>query len=154
MKIVEIIISVLIAEAAGILGSVFTASSVRSWYLTLVKPSWNPPSWVFGPVWTTLYLLMGIAASLVWSRRSLPGAKLALWFYGIQLALNALWSILFFGLKNPLLSFVEIIILIIFIIVTTVLFWKINPWAGVLMIPYIIWVSFASYLNYSIWQLN
>jgi tryptophan-rich sensory protein len=154
MKFITTIISILIAEGAGIIGSVFTAGSVKSWYLTLAKPSWNPPSWVFGPVWTTLYALMGIAAALVWKQRDLPQAKLALWVYGIQLALNMLWSILFFGLKNPGLAFAEIIILLIFILITTVLFWQINPWAGALMIPYIAWVSFASYLNYTIWQLN
>lgn len=154
MKIIQIIISTLIAEGAGILGSIFTVSSIRGWYLTLVKPSWNPPSWIFGPAWTTLYAFMGVAAALVWKQRTFPGAKTALWFYGIQLALNVLWSILFFGLKNPELAFAEIVVLLIMIIATTVLFWRINPWAGVLMLPYIAWVSFATYLNYTIWRLN
>lgn len=154
MHFIPTVISILIAEAAGILGSVFTASSVKGWYLTLTKPAWNPPSWVFGPVWITLYALMGIAAGLVWNQRDVPGAKLALFIYGMQLVLNALWSVLFFGLKNPGLAFVEIIVLLISIVVTTVLFFKINPLAGALMLPYIAWVAFASYLNFTLWQLN
>lgn len=154
MKFLTSIISILIAESAGIIGSFFTASSVKTWYTVINKPSWNPPSWVFGPVWITLYAMMGIAAGLVWNKRSLPEARIALWFYGIQLVLNALWSILFFGLKNPGLAFVEIIVMLVLIIITTVLFWRINTWAGVLMIPYIAWVSFASFLNFNIWRLN
>jgi translocator protein len=154
MKFIPITISILIAQAAGIIGSFFTASSVQTWFTTLTKPDWNPPSWVFGPVWITLYTLMGISAYLVWQKKDMPSAKFALYVYGIHLAFNALWSILFFGLQNPGLAFVEIIFLLVLIVITTILFWKINPWAGVLMIPYIVWVSFATFLNYSIWQLN
>jgi len=154
MKFIPAIVSILIAQAAGIIGSFFTASSVRTWFVDLVKPAWNPPSWLFGPVWITLYTLMGLSAYIVWQNRDVPGAKLALSIYAVQLALNALWSILFFGLRNPGLAFLEIIVLLVFIIVTTVLFWKINTWAGVLLLPYIAWVSFATFLNYSIWQLN
>ena len=154
MSIFILVSSILIAESAGVIGSVFTASSVRGWYLTLIKPSWNPPAWVFGPVWITLYALMGVASSIVWDKRGLPGAKFALWVYGVQLALNALWSILFFGLKSPLTAFIEIIILLLAIIVTTILFWNIDSRAGVLMLPYIAWVLFATFLNYHIWQLN
>ncbi len=154
MNSISTIISIFIAQAAGLIGSVFTASSVRDWYLVLTKPSWNPPSWIFSPVWITLYTLMGIAAALVWKKKDLPGAKLALGIYGIHLIFNALWSILFFGFKNPGLAFGEIIILLILILIITVLFWRINPVAGLLMLPYIAWVSFASYLNYTIWQLN
>lgn len=154
MKIITIAISILIAQAAGIIGSVFTVSGVQTWYTTITKPSWNPPSWVFGPVWITLYTFMGIASFLVWQQKESPGAKLALGIYGLHLALNALWSILFFGLKNPGLAFAEIIILLIFILMTTFLFWRINTWAGILMLPYIIWVSFATFLNYTIWRLN
>lgn len=106
------------------------------------------------PVWITLYTLMGIAAYLVWQQRSLPEARLALWVYGIHLVFNALWSILFFGLKNPALAFGEILILLALIVVTTALFWRIHPAAGLLLIPYLAWVSFATYLNYTIWRLN
>jgi len=148
------VISILIAEGAGLIGSFFTAKSVSSWYLAINKPSWNPPSWVFGPVWTVLYALMGWAAFLVWKEKSAPFAKAALWLYGIQLILNILWSILFFGLKNPSLAFGEIIILLVFIALTTFLFWKTNSLSGALMLPYLAWVVFACFLNYSIWQLN
>lgn len=154
MKFITALISILITQFAGVLGSVFTANSVTTWYQTLNKPSFNPPSWLFAPVWTTLYTLMGISSFIVWQNRNLPGAKLALTVYVIQLILNATWSILFFGLKNPGIAFAEIIILLIFIIINTVLFWRISTWAGILMIPYILWVSFATILNYNIWQLN
>lgn len=154
MKIITVIISILIAQAAGIIGSVFTAPNIEGWYAALAKPSWNPPNWVFGPVWITLYALMGIAAYLIWRQKNAPGAKMALWAYGTQLALNALWSMLFFGLKNPGLAFFEIIVLLVSILIATKLFWKISPQAGALMIPYIAWVSFAAYLNFTIWQLN
>jgi translocator protein len=154
MKIITLIISILIAQLAGIIGSVSTASSVRSWYLTLTKPTWNPPDWLFGPVWITLYTMMGVAAFLVWQQKDAPGAKLALWFYVIQLVLNSLWSILFFGLKNPGVAFVEIIILLGFILATAFFFWRIDPWAGALLLPYIAWVSFAAILNYTIFKLN
>ncbi len=150
MNYVYLIISILIAQAAGIIGSIFTVSSVKDWYTTLDKPAWNPPSWIFGPVWTTLYTLMGIASYLVWRKIDASGAKFALTLYGIQLGLNALWSILFFGLKQPGVAFAEIIILLLFIIITTVLFWRINSLAGALMIPYIAWVIFASYLNFTL----
>jgi len=154
MQIIKVVISILIAQAAGLIGSVFTASNVRGWYTTIARPSWNPPSWVFGPVWTALFTLMGIASYIIWKHRDLPYARAALVFYVIQLILNVLWSIFFFGLKNPGLAFVEILILLALIIVTTVLFWKVKPVAGALMLPYIAWVSFASYLNYTIWRLN
>jgi len=154
MKIIPLIISIAIAQGAGIIGSIFTVASVKTWYLDIVRPEWNPPSWIFGPVWITLYTLMGIAAYLIWQVREVEGAKLALVVYGIQLALNALWSVLFFGLKNPGLAFAEILILLVFIIATTILFWKINTWAGVLLVPYLAWASFATFLNYTIWQLN
>lgn len=154
MKLLHVFISIIIAQTAGIIGSLATASSVRTWYKTLVKPAWNPPSWVFGPVWITLYTLMGIAAYLVWKQRGVSGVKQALTIYGIHLVFNSLWSVLFFGLKNPGLAFVDIIILLALIIYVTVLFWKINIWAGMLFIPYILWVSFATYLNYTLWKLN
>jgi tryptophan-rich sensory protein len=154
MKYVPVIASIVIAQAAGIIGSIFTASSVTNWFETLAKPSWNPPSWVFGPVWITLYTLMGIAAFLIWKRKQVSGAKSALVVYGIHLVFNSLWSILFFGLKNPGLAFAEILVLLILIIATIVMFLRINKWAGVMLLPYLVWVSFASYLNYTIWMLN
>jgi len=154
MNIVHAFVSILIAQAAGFIGSFFTVSSVSTWYAELIKPLWNPPSWVFGPVWITLYTMMGISAYLVWLQKNASGIKLALSMYGIQLILNVLWSVLFFGLKNPGIAFIEILVLLAFILLTTILFWRINTWAGVLMLPYLVWVSFAAFLNYTIWQLN
>lgn len=154
MKFFPVIVSILIAETAGLIGSLFTADSVAGWYIEISKPAWNPPSWIFGPVWVVLYALMGIAAFLVWQQKDMFGRKFALWVYGVHLVLNALWSILFFGLKNPGFAFFEIIVLFISILITTVLFWRINLIAGLLMIPYIAWVSFATFLNYTIWHLN
>lgn len=154
MKIITAIASIAIAQTAGVIGSFFTAQSVRTWYATLAKPDWNPPSWVFGPVWISLYTLMGISAFLVWENKNVPGAKTALVFYAIQLALNALWSILFFGIKNPAWAFAEILVLLLFILITTFLFWRIDYRAGILLLPYIAWVSFASFLNYTLWKLN
>jgi tryptophan-rich sensory protein len=144
----------LIAQAAGFVGSLYTVSSVGGWYLTIQKPTWNPPSWVFGPVWVTLYALMGVAAAIVWQRQDVRGASLAIWIYAVQLLLNVLWSFLFFGLKNPGIAFAEIVALWIAILMTTVLFWKVSSFAGALMLPYLAWVSFALYLNFTIWRLN
>ena len=154
MKYLFLIVSIGIAQGAGLIGSFFTVGAVDTWFTTLAKPAWNPPSWVFGPVWITLYTLMGVAAFLIWQRREVQGAKLALVVYGVHLILNALWSVLFFGLRNPGLAFAEILILLVFIVVTTILFWRINTWAGALLLPYLTWVSFATFLNYTIWQLN
>lgn len=154
MNYLAAIVSILIAEGAGLIGSLFTSKSISSWYPAINKPSWNPPNWIFGPVWITLYALMGWAAFLIWEQKNAPEAETALWLYGIQLVLNILWSVLFFGLKNPGLAFGEIILLLLFIALTTFLFWRLNPLAGALMFPYLAWVIFASCLNYAIWQLN
>lgn len=154
MHILHALVSIGIAQLAGIIGSLFTASSVQTWYVTLAKPAWNPPSWLFGPVWTLLYTFMGIGAYLVWKRRERAGAKTALVVYAVHLVANTLWSVLFFGLQNPALAFGGIVVLLTLILITTALFWRIDRWAGMLMLPYIAWVVFASTLNYSIWQLN
>ncbi len=147
----KLIISIIIPFLASIIGSLFTTSSVSTWYVELIKPSFNPPSWVFGPVWTTLYLLMGISLYLVWTTKF---DRKAFTVFGIQLFLNALWSVLFFGLRNPLLAFIEIILLWIAIIATIILFYRINKKAAYLLIPYILWVSFAAILNLSLYLLN
>jgi len=139
--------------AAGA-GAAFTGSSVSDWYPTLRKPSWNPPAWIFGPVWTALYLMMAIAAWLVWRRRGFGGAAGALGFFALQLALNALWSPLFFGLRNPLAGLVDIVPLWAAILATMVCFWRISPLAGALLVPYWLWVSFATALNFMIWKMN
>ena len=151
----KLIIAVVISELAGIIGLVFTTPSIPTWYVTLARPALNPPAWVFGPVWTTLFALMGIAAFLVW-RKGLDrrDVKIALGIFIGQLVLNTLWSIIFFCLHNPGAAFVEIIFLWLAILATIVAFVKISKPAAWLLVPYILWVSFASYLNYSIWVLN
>lgn len=151
----KLFIAILISEMAGIIGSFFTASSVSNWYLTLPKPFLSPPSWVFGPVWTLLYFLMGVAAFLIWQKGlEKKEVKIALTFFAIQLFFNTLWSIIFFGLHNPFLAFIEIIILWISILATIIYFYKISRVTLYLLLPYILWVSFAGYLNFSIWQLS
>jgi len=150
-KIWKLIISIIFPFLASAIGGFFTTNSVSTWYVTLIKPPFNPPSWVFGPVWGILYLLMGISLYLVWIKKF---DKKAFTFFGIQLFLNALWSILFFGLKNPLFSFIEIIILWIAILMTIIYFYRINKNSAYLLIPYILWVTFASVLNFSIFILN
>lgn len=142
--------------AIGYLSSLVTQESVATWYPTLEKPIFNPPNWVFAPVWTTLYVMMGIAAGLVWNKIETQRevVKRALTFFAIQLLLNALWSYLFFGLHNPLLALLEIVVLWLMIYETFIQFNKINKIAAYLFIPYILWVSFAFLLNASIWWLN
>ena len=151
----RLLISLAIPITVGGLSGFATARGVQTWFPTLVKPPFNPPSWVFGPVWTVLYLSMGFAAFLVW-QKGLNNApvRLALAFFLVQLALNGLWSILFFGMQSPGLAFVEIVGLWLTIGVTIVLFWRVTPSAGIILLPYEAWVSFAALLNGSIWILN
>ncbi len=155
MKInyLKLIGSIAISNLAGFLGSLSTISSIPTWYAGLQKPSFNPPNWVFGPVWTMLYTLMGISFYLIWTSKS-KLKNTAMIIFGIQLLLNAIWSPLFFGLKNPLLAFIDIILMWISIVATIIIFYKIKPMAAYLLIPYILWVSFAALLNFSLWQLN
>lgn len=124
------------------------------WYASLAKPSWNPPSAVFAPVWSLLYVSMGVAAWLVWRQAGFEGAKLALGLFAGQLVLNALWSWLFFGLHRPDVAFVDIVALWLLILIVTVLFWRESRTAGALMLPYLAWVGFASCLNFAVWRLN
>jgi tryptophan-rich sensory protein len=153
--IISLIVAVGVSLLAGVIGSFFTFNSIQDWYQFLEKPALNPPNWIFGPVWTLLYILMGVALFLVWKKGwKNKKVKIAINIFFIQLTLNALWSILFFGLQNPLLAFVEIIILWILIVVTMEKFYHISKPAMYLLIPYLLWVSFASYLNASIWLLN
>lgn len=155
MEIKKFIAAVVICNLAGIIGSVFTSSSVGTWYQTINKPEFTPPGWVIGLVWTVLFTLMGVALYLVWIKGiEAEGVKYALLIFGLQLILNILWSFFFFGLRNPFYAFIEIIILWILILATIVSFHRIDLRAALLLAPYILWVSFAAYLNYSIWQLN
>lgn len=152
---VKLVISIATPLAVGGLSGFATARGVANWYPTLTKPSFNPPAWVFGPAWTLLYIMMGVAAFLVWRKGlEVDGVKIALTVFGIQLALNGLWSILFFGMQAPGLALAEIIVLWIAIGATTVLFWRVVPAAGALLLPYWGWVSFATVLNASLWWLN
>lgn len=154
-NIIAAIISIIIAQLAGIIGSLFTTPSIPTWYAGLAKSSLNPPSWVFGPVWTLLFALMGIAAFIIWRQgRQRREVKVALGIYVGQLVLNTAWSIIFFGLHAPAIAFVEIIILWLAILATIIAFGRISRTAAWLLVPYILWVSFATYLNYSIWILN
>lgn len=150
----KLIISLAIPQLAGGLGSFFTIGSVKEWYPVLVKPALNPPAWIFGPVWTTLFLLMGYALFLVWKDENAKNKRLAYSAFGIQMVLNALWSIIFFGLHSPGGALVEVVFLWLAILATIIAFYKISKPAAWLLVPYIAWVSFAMYLNYSIYALN
>ncbi|MBU2539558.1 tryptophan-rich sensory protein [Patescibacteria group bacterium] len=152
---VKLIIAVGVCELAGIVGSLFTTSAIPTWYATLQRPSFSPPNWLFGPVWIMLYILMGISIYLIWQKvEKNKTARGAMWLFWIHLFFNAIWSIIFFGLQNPGLAFINIIIIWLLIIALMIKFWKINRWATYLLIPYLLWVSFASVLNYFIWYLN
>ncbi len=181
----KLVIAVGVSLGAGVVGAIFTTPAVQSdWYLELIKPALNPPAWVFGPVWTILYVLMGIAAFLVWKRHPYPavepsvhygagklptslklrgtnenvrmsrGWRWAIGLFLIQLVLNTLWSVIFFGLHSPGGALIEIIFLWLAILATIAAFYKISKPAAWLLVPYILWVSFALYLNYSIWALQ
>ena len=136
------------------IGGAITATSVGTWYQALQKPIFNPPDWVFAPVWATLYLLMAIAGWRVWRRSQFELSHPALMVFTVQLGLNLAWSSLFFGLQRIDLAMVEIVILLITIIANTFLFWRIDRLAGVLFVPYVLWVMYATALNISLWLLN
>jgi tryptophan-rich sensory protein len=151
----KLIVSVVGCELVGIVSTPFTITAISTWYIFLNKPSYSPPNWVFGPVWTILYCLMGISAFLIWQKdgKNKKGKK-ALSYFLLQLFFNFLWSILFFGLRNPLLGLIDIIALLITISITILAFYKTSKIAAYLLIPYLVWVSFATILNLSIVLLN
>ncbi|MDC0987415.1 tryptophan-rich sensory protein [Alphaproteobacteria bacterium] len=136
------------------IGGAITASSVETWYQALEKPIFNPPDWVFAPVWTLLYIIMGIAAWRVWRLRSFEATGKALGVFALQLGFNLAWSFLFFGLQRIDLALVEIVILLVAIIVNAIMFWRIDRLAGLMLMPYIAWVTYATILNASLWLLN
>jgi translocator protein len=151
----KLILCVGVCLLAGVIGSFFTMDAIPTWYAALTKPSFNPPNWVFGPVWTTLYILMGISLYLVWiSKKKTDERRQGIIFFFVQLGLNTLWSILFFGLQSPFFAFIEIVILWFMILLTMISFYKVRKIAAYLLVPYILWVSFASILNLSIYFLN
>ncbi len=177
-KIIKLVISILICEGAGIIGSFFTAPAIKTWYVSLEKPFFSPPNWIFAPVWTVLFLLMGISLYLVWVKNwrvetpENESAKKAwnpisekLWsgtwreenavaIFVLQLVLNILWSVIFFGLKLPSIASAEILMLWVAILYTIVNFYRISKSASFLLLPYILWVTFAAVLNLSVWLLN
>ena len=152
---IKIAILIIVCLGIGYASSVVTQNGMETWFSTLEKPSFNPPNWLFAPVWTGLYICIAIAGGIIWNKiETHPLAKKAMIFFIIQLALNTIWSFLFFGLKNPLIALLEIILLLLIIYETYMIFNKINKVAGYLFIPYLAWVSFAMFLNGSIWWLN
>lgn len=154
-NLLKVIFAIFICQMAGIIGSFFTFSAIADWYAFLEKPSFAPPNWIFGPVWTILYTLMGVSLYLVWNSKARKNLKKdALSVFYAQLILNTLWSILFFGFKNPELAFVEILLMWVLIAASIVKFYKIDKTASYLLIPYLLWVSFASLLNFAIAYLN
>ena len=145
-----IVLCLAVSGASGVV----TAMSVDSWYQALEKPPFNPPDWIFAPVWTALYVFMGIAAWRVWRRRLFTATRLAFKVFGVQLCLNFVWSFLFFGLQRIDLALIEIVILLCAIATTTIMFWRIDRLAGLLLVPYATWVTYAILLNTSLWLLN
>lgn len=150
---IKIIIAIVFCLAVGGISGALTADAIQNWYLTLHKPSWNPPNGVFAPVWTTLYLMMGVSLGIIWSKNH-PKTNLAIGLFMVQITLNFFWSLVFFRWQSPQWAFVEIIFMWIAIFLTIRTFYQINKMASYLLIPYILWVSFAAFLNYTIWQLN
>ena len=142
-----------LSYAASAIGA--TASlQAQSFYGELAQPSWAPPAWLFGPVWTALFTAMGVAAWLVWREGGLGERRGALGLFVAQLVLNGLWSWLFFAWQLGGAAFVDIVVLWLLILLTTLAFWRARPLAGALLVPYLLWVSFAAALNYALWQLN
>ncbi len=153
-NILKLLVSIFLPLFAGFVGSYFTMPSIETWYAELNKPELNPPNFIFAPVWTALYILMGISLFLVYSSDKKINKKTPLVLFGIQLILNSSWSIIFFGLQNPQLAMINIVILWIFILLTILSFSKISKVAGIILVPYLLWVTFASYLNLAIYLLN
>jgi benzodiazapine receptor len=155
MKIIKFLVSIALCQLAGLLGSFFTIPAIPTWYAHLTKPSFSPPNWIFSPVWISLYTLMGISMFIVWSKGwDKPEVKKAMTFFFVQLGLNTLWSILFFGLRSPLAGLIEIFFLWAAVLLTMYQFFKLSQWACFLLTPYSVWVSFAFILNFSLLILN
>jgi tryptophan-rich sensory protein len=151
----KVTISILVTLIVGSTSGLITAGAVEGWYMEIEKPSFNPPNTIFGPVWTVLYVLMGFSAGLIWSNgMEFAPVRRALALFGVQLMLNVLWSLLFFGLKSPGLALIDIGLMLVAIIATMRAFHPIDRWSAYLLIPYLLWVSFATVLNASIWLLN
>lgn len=153
-SLAALLVSFVLCFAAAGVGSLWTTPQIPGWYQQIQKPDWTPPAWVFGPVWTFLYASMAVAAWLVWRQRSVRAVALPLGLFALQLALNVAWSGLFFALQNPLAGLVDIVLLWLAILATTWSFLRCSRPAGWLLVPYLLWVSYASALNLAIWRLN
>ena len=140
--------------AVMVLGATITAPAIAGWYAGLQKPSWTPPDWIFAPVWSLLYVIMAVAAWLVWCRRQTVNVTRPLGLFALQLLLNAAWSPLFFGLQQPLAALLDIVLLCGSLVLTLVAFWRVSRWAGGILLPYLAWVIYAAGLNFAIWQMN
>ncbi|MEO0075862.1 MAG: TspO/MBR family protein [candidate division WOR-3 bacterium] len=152
---IKLLVSIVLCQGAGIIGSFFTTPNISTWYKNLIKPAFAPPNWLFAPVWTLLFLLMGIALFLVWKRGwQNPPVRVAMTVFFIHLVVNILWSAVFFGLRSPIAGFFVIIALWLLIVLTIIYVSNVSKLAGVLLIPYLVWVSFASVLNFMIYRLN
>lgn len=155
VRAVQFLTSIGVCLLAGLIGSIFTMPAIPGWYAALVKPALIPPSWVFGPVWTVLYILMGIALYLVWIKGwEQKKVKVAMTIFGVQLILNILWSFLFFGLQSPFFALIEVVLLWVAILMTIGAFYRVSVPASVLLVPYLLWVTFAAYLTYGVYILN
>ncbi len=150
----KLAMSIVLCQLAGVAGSLFTTPAIPTWYRTLKKPFFTPPDWIFGPVWISLFILMGISLFMVWRRQEHPGFKLTLMFFLIQLIFNILWSAAFFGLRSPLLGLIDIGLLWVATLLTIRYSLRISKVAGLLLLPYMFWVSFAVFLNFALWILN
>lgn len=151
---IGLVVFLVVCLGAGGLGAVATTPEIEGWYKTIEKPAWNPPDWIFGPVWTTLYILMAIAAWFVWRPAGFKAAAIPLSLFALQLLLNIAWSWIFFGMHQPGWAFAEIMVLWLAIVATIVTFFRCSCVAGWLLVPYLAWVSFAAVLNFTIWRLN
>lgn len=151
---IGLLLFIAVCLAAGGLGAIATTPEINGWYRTIAKPAWNPPDWVFGPVWTTLFVMMGLAAWLVWKPSGFRAAYLPLTLFASQLALNIAWSWIFFGMHQIGWAFVEIVTLWVTILATNIAFFRRSKGAGFLLVPYLAWVTFASVLNFTVWRMN
>lgn len=154
-KLLELTAAILLSQSAGIIGSIFTVENVPTWYASLVKPAYNPPAWVFAPVWITLYFFIGIAAYLIWQRRKESAtAPAALAVFTFQLVINTMWPVIFFGAHAMFIAFIDVFALLILTAVMIYLFAKTDKRAAIILIPYLLWTAFAAVLNFNIWLLN
>ncbi|MDP3882948.1 MAG: TspO/MBR family protein [Candidatus Staskawiczbacteria bacterium] len=177
-KVLKLLASIIICEMAGVVGTFFTTPEINSWYSTLNKPAFNPPSWVFGPVWTALFVLMGVSLYLVWSKdfsieNKIGSSQVKSWnkwsdkfwngswqkaniilIFGLQLVLNVVWSAIFFGAHNIGAAFFELLMLWVAIVYTIANFYRVSKWSAYLLVPYIVWVTFAGVLNVTLWLIN